>query len=619
MFRNTLARGFALALTISIAVIVEHTPAQSLGSVSGRVIDATSGQPIDGARVFVTRGGRDVGPPPISAVTTAGGAFTINSLPRGTYGLRAELTGYANGWYGVLRPGGSSLPLVISTEPIRDVVVKIWKAATIRGSVTDESGRPIVGASVELRSRRLRGSGTLLGIPAPTLTDVRGTYEFARLTPGDYMISVLFTPTSIPVPVFTAYRDAMSRRTEGGQALIQRLSGSGIAIPIRPPAIIGLHTYEVVGANGPAPVPAAPTDDGKIFVFQTTFYPNALQVADAESVHVDAGEVKGGIDFRLAVRPTFRVSGTVTGPDGPSAHYGLRLVTPDEPAAETTENIQVTTFEVAQTITDTRGAFTFLGVPAGRYLLKTAPGGGSPWVRVAVEVGKADLTDLAVEMHPGLRVHGRITFEGTDAPPSPDELRRTGLARLAPLVPAGFGSGSLGVQPKEDGTFVTEPYEPGLYMVLPTGLGRWQLESAILDGRDISAVPLELTDRDLTGLAITYSTRQNIVRGTVDPGPNFMALDIEVIAFPADYQTWMRQGLPSHLPSRTTRTARLDSRGAFVMTGLATGEYLLAAYKAQDGEPLGAGFLQRIASVATRVSHKYGEITAATLKVVDIR
>jgi len=433
------------------------------------------------------------------------------------------------------------------------------------------------------------------------------------------MISVLFTPTSIPVPVFTAYRDALSRRTETGQALIQRLSGSGISIPVRPPAIIGQHTYEVVGANGPAPVPAAPSADGRIAVFQTTFYPNVQHVANAESVHVDAGEVKRGIDFRLAARPTFRVSGTVTGSDGPSAHYGLRLVTPDEPAAETTENIQVTTFEVAQTITDARGAFTFLGVPAGRYLLKTAPGGGSPWVRVAVDVGKADLADLAIELHQGIRVHGRITFEGTDAPPSPDELRRTGLARLAPLVPAGFGPGSLGVQPREDGTFVTEPHEPGLYMVLPTGLGRWQLESAMLAGRDISTVPLELTDRDLSGLAITYSTRQNIVRGTVDLGPSVMALDIEVIAFPVDYQAWMRQGLPSHLPSRTTRTARLDSRGSFVMTGLATGEYLLAAYKAQDGEPLGAGFLQRIAQVATRVSHKYGGATAVALPVVDIR
>ena len=119
MFRTTFTRGLFLALTVSVTGGVEQTPAQSLGSVAGRAIDAISGQPIEGVRVFVTRGGRDLGPPPISAVTSAGGAFTINNLPRGTYGLRADLAGYANGWYGVMRPGGSSVPLVITNEPVR--------------------------------------------------------------------------------------------------------------------------------------------------------------------------------------------------------------------------------------------------------------------------------------------------------------------------------------------------------------------------------------------------------------------------------------------------------------------------------------------------------------------
>src|SRR4029450_2840071 len=59
------------------------------------------------------------------------------------------------------------------------------------------------------------------------------------------------------------------------------------------------------------------------------------------------------------------VSGRVTGPDGPGAFLAMTLVPPTGTDFQS-EGVA----EAARGATDATGAFTFLGVPAGQYVLK---------------------------------------------------------------------------------------------------------------------------------------------------------------------------------------------------------------------------------------------------------
>ena len=130
-----------------------------------------------------------------------------------------------------------------------------------------------------------------------------------------------------------------------------------------------------------------------------------------------------------------------TGPAAEVAHLGVRLL----PVLDDQDLFRDGDFERAATATDDRGAFTFLGVPPGRYTLKVlyvpsnlpgatpppgglvtmAPrvgvrGGGAPtaevmalvrWAETIVNVSDADVPDLAVELRPALRVAGKLEVE----------------------------------------------------------------------------------------------------------------------------------------------------------------------------------------------------------------
>jgi hypothetical protein len=87
-FTRGLRRGLAIAALASLAACVNPNAigVQDTGSVYGRVIDATSQQPIAGAIVSVNA--------VLNQKTSAAGTFNIQAVPIGTQ----TLTIYANGY-----------------------------------------------------------------------------------------------------------------------------------------------------------------------------------------------------------------------------------------------------------------------------------------------------------------------------------------------------------------------------------------------------------------------------------------------------------------------------------------------------------------------------------------
>ena len=102
--------------------------------------------------------------------------------------------------------------------------------------------------------------------------------------------------------------------------------------------------------------------DGALFSYPTTFYPTARLESEAVPIAVAAGEERGGVNFALKPVRTVRVSGTLVSTDAPVAHRPLQLL---PLGADGTVGER----PIARAMTDANGAFTFIAVPAGEYLV----------------------------------------------------------------------------------------------------------------------------------------------------------------------------------------------------------------------------------------------------------
>jgi hypothetical protein len=193
----------------------------------------------------------------------------------------------------------------------------------------------------------------------------------------------------------------------------------------------------------------APAADGRVLAYQTLFYSSATSPAQATPVTLRSGEERTGLNFQLRVVPTSRIAGTLTGPDGPAGSVGVRLL----PASE--DLIGDTGFETATTATSADGAFVFLGVPPGQYVAKVlkqprpqipaelasspllgmsfgpgmtaAPTGTAAmtlFAQAPITVAGTDVTGVVLALSEGIRVSGRIVFDGTAQKPTPQQMQQ---------------------------------------------------------------------------------------------------------------------------------------------------------------------------------------------------
>ncbi len=173
-------------------------------------------------------------------------------------------------------------------------------------------------------------------------------------------------------------------------------------------------------------------------MYQTQFYPGSNLSTSAVPIAIKAGQEVNGIDFGMKPVRTWRVSGTVSGLPASGA-VSLRLVLPDSETLldETT---------VAATVSSADGAFAFVGVPAGNFLIKvlrvpmlppvTTQMGSAVrseqaqgvsmeptlWATSPVTVGGSDVTGLAVALSTGVRTSGRVVFDGVRPKPTAAQL-----------------------------------------------------------------------------------------------------------------------------------------------------------------------------------------------------
>lgn len=642
-----------------------QTPDPKTGLLMGQVIDADTNQPIAGAIVrLVTRSaaatpaarGVPTPPPQLVELTDSEGRFLFRDLPKGN----AMLSATASGFMAPVGPGGgrggpATRPIQLAEgEHLFDQKIRLVRFATISGMVVDEAGEPAVGFPIQAVKRKAPGSAPT---PAPSdsfaaVTDDRGMYRISQISPGDYFIVAPQTQMTMPAQ---SGDDMISGLMSGGMGgIMGDLMSSGGAGMMG--ALGGVRVGNLMwssGASGgggfggammggppgshlPGPPPPA---SGRLYAYQTTFYPAALTPSLATSVTLRSGENRDGIDFQLRPVVTSRVSGTVTGPAGPVKNTTVRLVPFGGDAGGDAS------FDVATAMTANDGSFTMLGVPGGQYVVKVEKAAtpdfrqmmaDSPEMAAAmppgfaafmpqgskeslsaeavVGVGDVDTVGVTLVMVPGAHIAGHLEFDGTTPKPTA-QLMQSVVVSATPVGGMSFSSPSM-EKVSATGDFKTAGFPPGKYNLnVAGGINPWMLKSMTLGGRDIMNEAIELKGTDVTDVVMTFTDQISNITGTVKAPATGGFESVSVVYVPAEYQKWFASGGMQ----RRNPIVAPGANGAFTIGRVPPGDYLIIAVDNGVLESTqGVDFYDRLARLATRITVNVGEKKTVTLDVTKV-
>lgn len=545
-------------------------------SVTGIVTAADTGRPVDSASLSLIRdGGR-----PVRVVTDADGAFTFTALPAGRYHLTAEKSGYLKVELGQHHPGsgrpGAPFELV-DGQRLTGVALSLPRGGGIAGVVVDDRGDPVSGLRVTALHEDWQTGARRLASAASATTDDRGHYRIAPLAPREYVVTV--------APDFSR-ASALAEQEMRMVELSARAASRGMPVPEMPAA--------------------SPPDKEPGRGYAASYYPDSTIADAAARVTVAAGQDREGIDFHLQPVALAHVSGRLSG-SGNAIGSGLTMVRAIEVSGPPGRMPRV-----ARVGPD--GAFTLRDLPPGQYrvtaqtmTIRRSDADTPPAPRLFgsadVTVSGSSIDEVVVSMAEGVRVSGRLTFEG-DAPVTDVSRVRVRLStnETAPTPSV--------VQPDDDGAFELTGVPPGHYRFEVTGLpGGWALTSAILDGRETLDDDVEIDgSRNRPGAVLAVSNRLTEVAGIVQDAGGQPTSRYTVVVFTADQRYWTGG-------TRRVQAVRTATDGRYAVRGLPPGRYRIAAvFDPEPGRWFDPDFLRQLMGASIPV-----EIGEGGQRIQDVR
>jgi len=235
------------------------------------------------------------------------------------------------------------------------------------------------------------------------------------------------------------------------------------------------------------------------------------------------------------------------------------------------------------------------------------------WTEAPLSVGIEDIENLSVEASPGLRIGGRIDFEGTGLTQQPSLTSIQISVEAADAIPGASGGGGI-ARVDRSGEFRSAPLAGGRYYVrVQNSPAGWMFKSATRDGRDIADTPLTLAS-DALNAVVTFTDRWSGLRGSVQSRRG-SEVTAAVIVFPTDSDTWGSSGLSP----RRVRRVRPGKSGEYSLN-LPPGEYyVIAVPDADAADWQDPAFLDAASRAAARVNVAEGERKTQDLQTRELR
>jgi hypothetical protein len=571
-------------------------PASGTALITGIVrADDAAGRPVRLARVTLNTGDGALGR---TATTDDQGRFAFRNLPAGRFGLRATKAAWLSAAYGAKRPGGQGTAiLLVEGQQLTDITMRMARGAVITGTVRDQTGGPVAGASVGILKYGLGFSGSReLGVAWSGQTDDLGVYRAFGLPPGDFVAVATLRVASMSTAVLDFRATAPGDVERALQSARQGGAPSG----------------------GATSTPAAPRPPASPAVsFTPVFYPGTTSVESAVTVTLAAGEERADIDIPLQLVPTARVEGVVTVPQGvPPESVQLTLVGsgPRLPAGYA---------GLGGARAGKDGQFSFVSVAPGRYVVNAqatwvppatdgpaTPAPAQPrtlrfWAQGEVDVSGHDVI-VPLTLQPAMTISGRLAFEGPADPKSLTFLLEK-IGEGLPIPPTR--------PPGADGQFVFTGLLPGQYRVSYSGGsgGAWFLKSALARGRETLDALLDVRPaEDLSDWVVTFTSQPSELGGTLTDTSGRAAPDYFIIVFTTEKTYWTPL-------SRRVQQTRPDINGRFSVKNLPAGTYLIAALTdVEFGEWYVPSFLESLAAGAVKVTIADGQKTVQDLKISGV-
>lgn len=537
-------------------------PAQTgAAAVTGRVTAADTGTPLRRVQVRVSgqelRGVR-------SAMTDAEGRYTVSNLPAGRYSINFMKGGFANMSYGQKRPNqpGKSVDMA-DGQKMENLDVALIRGGVIAGRIVDDFGEPIVDARVQvLQLRWFNGRRRLMGGGRGNQTNDRGEYRIWGLGPGDYYVSA----TSTDRLMFF----------EPQAAALDPSDSSGFAL---------------------------------------TYYPGTPNVEEAQKVTVGGGQEASNVDFALVTTRVVRVSGIAMASDGRPMSSAMVMMFPRGGMEMGGMMMPM----AARTGAD--GSFVILSVPPGEYQVQARSerrrpraDGGEEVAQGTVSVGAEDVKNVMLVATRGVRVSGRIVFEGsTPTAEVKDRLRvfMPSADAEGPVMAMG-PAGDAQVSP--EGTFDLRGISGRRSFAVSAG-PPWVMKSARVGGTDVLDSGYEFGKEDVSNVEIVLTSRSPTLTGSVTGENNSPISDYVVLAYSTNEESWQRAAGSA---PRSFSIGRPDQNGTYKVNGLRPGAYYVVAVAEMPEELGNPDLFKALKDRAKQVRLQEGETERLDLVVQQV-
>ncbi len=527
------------------------------GTIRGRVSAAATGNGLRRAQITLTDARTRA---TFRAASDRQGRYEVLDVPPGRYVLSASKRGYVTSEY--RRPMASRRGRALDLRPgevLERVDVSLPKGGVIVGRVIDETGEPVIGASVQARRytylpsgrRELSVEGSL-GDRGET-TDDLGEFRLFGLAPGQYVVS--------------ASPDAM-----------------GVVGPS--------------GGKGARPIPA---EDG----YATTFAPSTPHVHEAHMVSVAANETMQ-VGIVMTSASIVSISGTVHAADG-------QLLATGPVSLRSVDDATKALVTVGQTYRSREGFFLFANVVSGDYVIdvkgtrvaESKRASAIECAAVPVSTGNQPVR-VSIRTNPATAFSGRVVFEGR-VPQTPVQLVAM-PENVAKEHMSGAGPESATVRP--DGTFHVEGVCGRVVFRAPGLPQPWILKSVVVNGTDVVDVAVDASKGPATPVEVVISDKSATVTGYGKSADGEPIDDFVVLMFPA-------VEMSDTIPLRYLHTARSDPDGRYTISRIPAGRYLVAAVESiEEGGEWDPELRSRLRHVARSLTVGEGEALSLDVRVV---